>query len=240
MEKIIFSTIEKEVALTTINTCLILMRMQLSLIPPNISCGGPVQYFVDDICVSTDSLTCVDISDEIIDFTTDSTTIQSGSCINLNLTTVVDYAFYMWLFPGGDPSSSTDSMPVVCYDSVGTYPITLIAYDSGACRDTIFKSSYITVEQGAEISNVGGFKNNVQVYPNPVNDQFTLEIDLEEETQLTIKLYHFTGQLIRSEEIDNVTGNYTQQMDLSGYSKGIYYLQIMTEEGIARRKVIYQ
>lgn len=57
---------------------------------------------------------------------------------------------------------------------------------------------------------------------------------------MNIKLYHFTGQLIYSEEIGNIYGNYAQQMDLSNYAKGIYYMQITTNTGIVRRKVIYQ
>ena len=83
-------------------------------------------------------------------------------------------------------------------------------------------------------------QSHVGVYPNPNTGQFTLEMDLQEQTRLSIKLYHFTGQLIHSEVIGNVTGNYAQQMDLGRYAKGIYYVQIVTDVGVITKKVVYQ
>ena len=81
---------------------------------------------------------------------------------------------------------------------------------------------------------------NFTIYPNPTTGQFTLQMHLQEQTRLSIKLYHFTGQLVRSEEISNVSGDYIQLIDMSNYSKGIYYLQITTNAGPITRKVVYQ
>ena len=78
------------------------------------------------------------------------------------------------------------------------------------------------------------------IYPNPTTGRFTLEIDLQETTNLNVRLHHITGQLISSGEIDYVIGNYTQQMDLSKHSKGIYYMQVVTDVGVISKKVIYQ
>ncbi len=97
-----------------------------------------------------------------------------------------------------------------------------------------------TVSGGVGISSIPEKKTEITVYPNPNTGWFTLGIDLKESTELSIKLYHFTGQLIHSEVIGKVTGDYTQQMDLSGNAKGIYYVQIMTEKGVVTRKVVYQ
>jgi len=101
----------------------------------------------------------------------------------------------------------------------------------------IFIAKYSQGQVGIEDENI---EQIFFVYPNPNTGQFILEMDLQEKTKLSIKLYHFTGQLIHSEVIDNVTGNYTQQMDLSRYAKGIYYVQIMTEKGFVTSKVVYQ
>ncbi len=52
---------------------------------------------------------------------------------------------YQWFFPGANPSVSTDVNPsVICYNSPGSYDVTLIA-TNGNLVDTISLSNYITV-----------------------------------------------------------------------------------------------
>ena len=142
-----------------------------------------------------------------------------------------------WLWDFGDGNTDTVQNPTYTYSTDGTYNTCLYAFNQ--CNtDTICQIISITgvgIDQSA-ISN----HQSLIIYPNPNTGQFTLEMNLQEETKLTIKLYHFTGQLIQSEEIGNVTGNYTQQMDLSKYAKGIYYVQIMTENSVVTEKVVYQ
>lgn len=49
-----------------------------------------------------------------------------------------------WFFPGGDPSSSTDTMPEVTYTQAGIYGVTLIAINNQGA-DTLTIDSFITV-----------------------------------------------------------------------------------------------
>lgn len=51
---------------------------------------------------------------------------------------------WLWSFPGGTPSSSTDQNPVVTYPSIGTYDVSLTVTNS-AGSDTHTKTSYIDV-----------------------------------------------------------------------------------------------
>ena len=52
---------------------------------------------------------------------------------------------YQWSFPGANPSNSTDENPtVICYNTPGTYDVTLIA-TNGNLSDTLTFSNYITV-----------------------------------------------------------------------------------------------
>ena len=83
------------------------------------------------------------------------------------------------------------------------------------------------------------FYSMVSIYPNPNTGQFTLEMDLQEETKLSIKLYHITGQMIYSKEIGSITGNYSMQTDLSGNPKGMYYLQVGTDNDLVTQKIIF-
>ena len=67
-----------------------------------------------------------------------------GTCISYsNLS--VNATSYQWNFPGGIPSTSTDSNPQsICYEATGQYNVTLVA-TNGSATDTITFSNYITV-----------------------------------------------------------------------------------------------
>jgi len=114
----------------------------------------------------------------------------------------------------------------------GTY--TVVISDSNGCVDSIS----VTVGNITGISE-RTFENNVQIYPNLNTGEFTLEIKLQKTTTLSIRLYQITGRLILNQ---NLTGlnYYIQQIDLSKYAKGIYYVRVVSDEGVFTRKVIYQ
>ena len=67
-----------------------------------------------------------------------------GTCTNfINLST--NATSYQWYFPGANPSSSTDENPAsICYNTPGSYDVTLIATGPGG-TDTIQLNNYITV-----------------------------------------------------------------------------------------------
>ncbi|HYV90594.1 MAG TPA: T9SS type A sorting domain-containing protein [Chitinophagales bacterium] len=68
------------------------------------------------------------------------------SCINfLDQSNNVNNTSWLWHFPGGDPSSSTDQNPSnICYNTSGTYDVTLIATNASG-TETLTLSNYITV-----------------------------------------------------------------------------------------------
>jgi len=52
---------------------------------------------------------------------------------------------WLWLFPGGNPASSSDQNPVnICYDVPGLYDVTLITTNANG-TDTLTLNNYITV-----------------------------------------------------------------------------------------------
>ena len=53
---------------------------------------------------------------------------------------------WLWQFPGGTPSSSTDQNPAnICYQFPGTYDVTLITTDASGTSDTLTSGNYIIV-----------------------------------------------------------------------------------------------
>ena len=70
--------------------------------------------------------------------------ICPGTCTSFNNLSLNCFSF-IWNFPGASPSVSTDINPTnICYNTPGTYPVTLIGSNS-TTSDTLTLNNYITV-----------------------------------------------------------------------------------------------
>lgn len=76
-------------------------------------------------------------------------------------------------------------------------------------------------------------KNNISVYPNPVEDYFTVKTH-EPYDNLSIKIYNNIGQLIDHKKIKN---NSTK-VNISNYQAGIYNIEITTDKFKTTKKII--
>ncbi len=203
--------------------------------PPDVSCSSPY-YLIDNICVSTDSLTCVDIINDIIDFNSDSTIIKEGSCINFSVNTVVDYDFYEWQFPGAMPNSSIDSMPTnICYDSSGNFDVILIVSSSSGCSDTIYKENYITVKEESSVGEI--YEHTlINIYPNPAKDRVSIIFDGKNK-KTNVKIYNLLGVLVAEYSIHQPVYN----IELQNFNSGMYIIEINTSNNlIVKKLIIYQ
>lgn len=91
---------------------------------------------------ATVAITVIVCSTPVSSFTASSAALCVGDCITFTNTST-SASTYAWTFAGGTPASSTSSNPgTVCYNTPGTYSVTLIA-TSGANSDT--SSTTITV-----------------------------------------------------------------------------------------------
>ena len=77
-------------------------------------------------------------------FTAQTTTACINSCITFSNTSTND-STWLWLFPGGNPSSSSlKNPPPICYSTSGSYSVTLITSNSLG-TDTLTINNFITV-----------------------------------------------------------------------------------------------
>ena len=63
------------------------------------------------------------------------------------------------------------------------------------------------------------------VYPNPNNGLFTMELTSEAPASYIMNVRNMVGQSVMSEAI-NVNGNTTKQVDLSSFDKGVYFVTL--------------
>jgi len=91
----------------------------------------------------------------------------------------------------------------------------------------------IKLEGGAAI-------NNLDIYPNPSRDIFNISFTSADKQDIKVRIMNVVGEVIISEDLQQFIGEYTKQINLSDNAKGIYFLEIETNDGVINKKLILQ
>ena len=78
------------------------------------------------------------------------------------------------------------------------------------------------------------------IYPNPTKDIFIIKFKSLVVQDIKLNIVNSIGELIFSENIARHIGDYNKNIDLKDNAKGIYFLEIETDEGIINKKLILQ
>jgi len=82
--------------------------------------------------------------------------------------------------------------------------------------------------------------NNLEIYPNPSRDVFNVSFISEEIQSLEVRVVNLLGEVIFTESKQEFIGEYSKQFDLATFPKGIYMLEIETQNGVVNKKLILQ
>ena len=81
------------------------------------------------------------------------------------------------------------------------------------------------------------FSDNISVFPNPFEDNLTVEVDVFESETVTIQLYNLTSQLLFSKEFEVNAGANLLKISPK-VATGIYLLQVKMKENTVITKVV--
>ena len=93
---------------------------------------------------------------------------------------------------------------------------------------------YFTTDCSSATSIATDEENLVAIYPNPATNELTLELSNTRPT--TLELYSASGKCVYRKEIQEVTA----EIDVSGLSRGLYFLRIRQEHATHTEKIILQ
>ena len=139
--------------------------------------------------------------------------------------------------PGGQWTGANTSLTTY------TYPLSAFSTQSNIIFRIVFHSDEGTVDLGAKIDDfvIDGVlssdnfeMNQIELYPNPSNDIFNL--NLKNIEAKNIEIYDITGKLI--EKIENKLITQLIQIDLSNASNGVYFVKISTENNTITKRII--
>ena len=156
-------------------------------------------------------------------------TICSGNSTTLNASGGISYSW--------SPTTGLSDPDIADPEA---YPTTTTAYvvdvsDAQGCVATATVT--VTVEICAGISSISRSKE-ILVFPNPANEVLNIQTNNIELKELTFWIMNMKGQVVCNNKIGRISGNYNQQIDISSFPEGIYYIKIIMDEESSILKLI--
>ena len=81
---------------------------------------------------------------------------------------------------------------------------------------------------------------NLTIFPNPSRDKFNITFTSETIQNLKVRILNVIGEELINENLEQFIGEYTKQINLSENAKGIYFLEIETNDGVINKKLLLQ
>ena len=90
------------------------------------------------------------------------------------------------------------------------------------------------------VSNLYYDINSFNIFPNPSYGTFNIVFYYDLPQEVTISVSNTIGKIIKQENINYVSGIFNKIINLHAYSKGVYFIEIKTNKGSIKRKLILQ
>lgn len=97
---------------------------------------------------------------------------------------------------------------------------------------TVTRLMVINVPSITSVNDKNDVTNRIQIYPNPVSDNLTIEISSPEKKYLSI--YNMLGEELLKSQISNSKS----QINISALRSGIYFVEVRGEKSAVRKKII--
>jgi len=178
--------------------------------------------------------------------------IQTYDTINgayLDDILIIDYSYgvgaleHQWIFYGGVDTILIElPEPTHTFSSPGEYVIEVLMHDSENCfssyGDTLYisaKSSGYTVtviHYNNLIANIDNIEQTIssKVFPNPVNDNYFLEVNTKHSGDFEISVTDVSGKIIDQSKHYFASGNNRIYLSSQTLESGIYFLSIQDNE----------
>ena len=141
------------------------------------------------------------------------TTIESGSSVTLDAGTGFDS--YHW--------STGETTQTISINQIGNYSVE-VSLDGCTGTDDMVVNVILGIQQNSTLNGA------INLFPNPVNDKLTIQLDSKKSITAEVSLLDITGKLIIRESFRLNGGANTHSLDLSELAKGIYLVTLSTND----------
>jgi hypothetical protein len=144
---------------------------------------------------------------------------------------------YFWDF-GVIPSTTDTSsafQPLYIYTTSGDYIVTLTVTND--CGTSVYVDTVpIRIIDIPEINDI---VTSLNLYPNPNNGLFTLSYESSRPVEdMFIRIVDVSGQILETCKYAVNGSKFMHEYDISQYSIGIYFIEVITANGVLVRRII--
>jgi hypothetical protein len=90
------------------------------------------------------------------------------------------------------------------------------------------------------LAGMNSLANSIQIFPNPSSSGVNISFIQQEKSSFKINIINTKGQVVYSEANTLFMGTYNKNINLKDQPKGIYFLQIITDNEVLDTKIILQ
>lgn len=135
---------------------------------------------------------------------------------------------YSFSWSNGDTSETATGL------ATGSYTVTVSDANGCSASEEVAVGSNVSVD---DLLAAG--INAINIFPNPNNGVFQLEIDLQQPDALEVQLMDTRGRAVFAKKMQQTT-TLSETIDIRNFSAGVYVLQVRTSTGIASNRVTIQ
>ena len=140
---------------------------------------------------------------------------------------------YLWNF--GDGNTSTIANPRNIYSASGPYTVTLTITND--CGSTTFTDSILLTVAGIDELLVNG---DVNVFPNPSNGEFTIDMELISNSNVSFRVENLVGALVYETQSITIDGAHSETISLGNVPTGVYFVNIRVGDNNLVKKLIIE
>jgi hypothetical protein len=110
----------------------------------------------------------------------------------------------------------------------GTFNFTYTYTNGAGCTGTGTQSVIVSICTGVQSLDNGG---RIAVYPNPANNQFTVQLSRELGTAQLITMYNVTGQQVYAHTFASAENAQLTTINTQTLSNGVYFVKVVLQDG---------
>jgi hypothetical protein len=144
---------------------------------------------------------------------------------------IANASTYIWDIPQGATISQGAGTSSITVDfSNSAVSGTVKAAGSNLCGTGPFSEMDVTVMVCTGISE-SRLQSQVRIWPNPVHGMLSVSIKGTEKT-LQMEITDISGRNLYTETLKDLPADYTRQVDVSGFAKGVYIIRLKNDSRV--------